>query len=225
MALATYEALCIDAVDARALGRFWAGVLDLDLVVREDGQVRLDGTTPADTIWINAVPEPVTVKQRVHLDVNLHRVEDVLALGATAVDLDSFRWKVLRDPEGGELCVFSESDLPDRRLVELVVDAADPPALAAWWAGLIGGTPRDDAEGRWSWIEEVTGTPFDHVVFMRVEEPKTVKNRVHVDVRTDDLGALVAAGARVLRPQDDEIGWTVLADPAGNELCAFVSAG
>ncbi|NHA01079.1 VOC family protein [Nocardioides sp. W3-2-3] len=102
MALATYEALCIDAVDARALGRFWAGVLDLELSVREDGQVRLDGTTPAETIWINAVPEPVTVKQRVHLDVNLHRVEDVLALGATAVDLESFRWKVLRDPEGGE---------------------------------------------------------------------------------------------------------------------------
>ncbi len=225
MALARYEALCIDAVDPVALGRFWAGVLDRRLVVREDGQVRLDGAGPADTVWINAVPEPVTVKQRVHLDVNVHRVEDVLDLGARPVDLDSFRWKVLRDPEGGELCVFSESDLPDRRLVELVIDAADPPALARWWAAVLGGVARDDAEGRWSWVEQLPGTPFDHVVVMKVEEPKTVKNRIHLDVRTDRVEALVEAGARVLRPQDEEIGWTVLADPAGNELCAFLSAG
>lgn len=225
MALARYEALCIDAVDPVGLGRFWAGVLDRRLVVREDGQVRLDGAGPADTVWINAVPEPVTVKQRVHLDVNVHRVEDVLDLGAQPVDLDSFRWKVLRDPEGGELCVFSESDLPDRQLVELVIDAADPPALARWWAAVLGGVARDDAEGRWSWVEQLPGTPFDHVVVMKVEEPKTVKNRVHLDVRTDRVEALVEAGARVLRPQDEEIGWTVLADPAGNELCAFLSAG
>lgn len=225
MPLATYKDLCIDAVDAPALGRFWADLLGRELVVREDGQVRLDGAAATDRVWINAVPEPVTVKQRVHLDLNLHRVEDALERGATALDLESFRWKVLRDPEGGELCVFSESDLPDRRLVELVVDAADPPALAAWWAGLIGGVARDDAEGRWSWIEQLSGTPFDHVVFMKVDEPKTVKNRIHVDVTTDRIEALVEAGATVLRPQDDDIGWTVLADPAGNELCAFVSGG
>lgn len=225
MPLATYKDLCIDAVDAPALGRFWADVLGLEPVVRADGQVRLDGVASTDRIWINAVPEPVTVKQRVHLDVNVHRVEDVLALGATPVDLESFRWKVLRDPEGGELCVFSEADLPDRQLVELVVDAADPPALAAWWARVVGGVAKDDAEGRWSWIEQLGGTPFDHVVFMKVDEPKTVKNRIHVDVTTDRVEALVEAGARLLRPQDDDIRWSVLADPAGNEFCAFVSDG
>lgn len=37
-------------------------------------------------------------------------------------------------------------------------------------------------------------------------------------VRLDDL---VARGARVLRAQDDEIGWTVMADPEGNEFCVF----
>lgn len=225
MPLATYKDLCVDAVDALALGRFWADLLGREMVVREDGQVHLDGAVSTDRVWINAVPEPVTVKQRVHLDLNLHRVEDALERGATAIDLESFRWKVLRDPEGGELCVFSESDLPDRRLVELVVDAADPPALATWWAGLIGGVAKDDDEGRWSWIEQLSGTPFDHVVFMKVEEPKTVKNRIHVDVTTDSIEALVAAGATVLRPQDDDIRWTVLADPAGNELCAFLSGG
>ena len=58
-------------------------------------------------------------------------------------------------------------------------------------------------------------------MFVPVPEPKTVKNRIHWDVDTADVGQLVAAGATVLRERDDEIGWTVLADPEGNEFCAF----
>ena len=73
-----------------------------------------------------------------------------------------------------------------------------------------------------SWIEAVPNMPFECIVFAPVPEPKTVKNRIHIDVTTPDVDALVAAGARVLRPQDDEIGWTVMADPEGNEFCAFV---
>lgn len=222
MPLATYKDLCIDAVDAPALGRFWAAVLGLELELLDDGDARLNGPTPQHAVWINTVPEPVTVKQRVHLDVNAHRVDDVLALGATAVDLASYRWKVLRDPEGGELCVFEEADLPDRRLLEVVIDAADPPALAAWWAGLLGGVAKDDADGRWSWVEQIPTAPFEHIVLMPVEEPKLVKNRIHFDVATECVQELVRAGASVVRPQDDGIGWTVLADPDGNEFCAFV---
>jgi hypothetical protein len=55
-----------------------------------------------------------------------------------------------------------------------------------------------------------------------VPEPKTVKNRIHLDVRTPDLQALLDAGATLLRPADEEIDWNVLADPDGNEFCAFV---
>jgi hypothetical protein len=57
--------------------------------------------------------------------------------------------------------------------------------------------------------------------FVPVPEPKTVKNRVHWDVTAPDVDALVERGARVLRSPDDEINWTVLADPEGNEFCAF----
>jgi len=53
-----------------------------------------------------------------------------------------------------------------------------------------------------------------------VPEPKTVKNRIHHDVFAADGGALVTAGATVLRP-DQKVHWTVLADPDGNEFCAF----
>jgi hypothetical protein len=61
--------------------------------------------------------------------------------------------------------------------------------------------------------------------FAPVPEPKTAKNRIHWDVMTSDVAALVAHGAEVLRRPDDEISWTVLADPEGNEFCAFAPAG
>jgi hypothetical protein len=53
-----------------------------------------------------------------------------------------------------------------------------------------------------------------------VPEPKTVKNRIHWDV-VGPVAGLVSAGATVRRAPDDEISWTVLADPDGNEFCAF----
>ena len=223
MALATYQDLCVDACDAALLGAFWGAALGLEVEPLDDGDVRLTGPERRHTIWINTVPEPVAVKQRVHLDIRARRVDDVLALGATPVDLDSFPWRVLRDPEGGELCVFERPELPPpgERLMEVVVDCADPAPLAAWWAELLGGVHRDDEAGRWSWVEQVPGAPFADLVFVPVPEPKVVKNRIHLDLRAPSLEALVAHGARVLRPRDDEIDWTVLADPAGNELCVF----
>ncbi|MBA2716656.1 MAG: VOC family protein, partial [Propionibacteriales bacterium] len=53
-----------------------------------------------------------------------------------------------------------------------------------------------------------------------VPEPKTVKNRIHWDVKVASPDDLVNAGARLLRERDDEISWYVLADPEGNEFCA-----
>jgi hypothetical protein len=57
--------------------------------------------------------------------------------------------------------------------------------------------------------------------FAHVPEPKTAKNRVHWDVTVADLAPLVDAGATVLREPDDDIDWHMLADPEGNEFCAF----
>lgn len=224
MALATYKDLCIDAVDVPTLGRFWAGALALDLELHDDGEARLSGPTDRDTVWLNAVPEPVTVKQRVHLDVFARSVDDVLGLGASPEDLVSFPWKVLRDPEGGELCVFEREQSAERRLMEIVVDCADPDPITTWWADLLGAVRRDDEQGRFSWVQDIPGAPFEALVFVPVPEPKIVKNRIHLDLfveHPDGAAALVAAGATVLRAQDDEIGWTVLADPIGNEFCAF----
>ena len=62
---------------------------------------------------------------------------------------------------------------------------------------------------------------MENLIFVPVPEPKTVKNRIHIDVTTPSVETLVGAGAKVLRRPDGEVDWTVLADPEGNEFCAF----
>ena len=79
-----------------------------------------------------------------------------------------------------------------------------------------------DGDGDTSWVQDIPECPWDSFDFGGVPEPKTAKNRVHIDVTTDDLDALVAHGATVLRAKGDGgLGWTVMADPDGNEFCAF----
>ncbi|MGH3361984.1 MAG: VOC family protein [Nocardioides sp.] len=226
MSLATYKDLCIDARAAEVAARFWGVLLDLAPAPHRDGVWRLDDPAGSPLVWINPVPEPKTVKNRVHLDVNAEGLEAALDAGATVVDGDSFRWTVLQDPDGQEFCVFVREGPVERRLYELGWDSGPDPArcleMAHWWAEVLGGRVDQDRDEGFSWIEGVPQTPFESVVFVPVPEPKVVKNRVHLDVTTDDVEALVAHGARVLRERgEDGIGWTVLADPDGNEFCAF----
>lgn len=70
-------------------------------------------------------------------------------------------------------------------------------------------------------VEGVPGKPVLTMDFVPVPEPKTGKNRIHWDVTVPDMTPLVAAAARVLREPGGGIGWHVLADPEGNEFCAF----
>ncbi|KUI34413.1 hypothetical protein AU197_06935 [Mycobacterium sp. IS-1590] len=87
------------------------------------------------------------------------------------------------------------------RLGPLHVDAADPPALSAFWAAVLD----DEAQRRL-------------LVFRPQDRPKTVKNRVHLDLYVSDIAALLDLGARVLA---EHPGWTTFADIEGNEFCAF----
>jgi hypothetical protein len=108
--------------------------------------------------------------------------------------------------------------------MEIGVDTRDPLRIATWWADVLGVDRRDHEEG-YSSLASVPGAPFESIVFAPVPEPKTVKNRIHVDVVTPDVQLLLDAGATLLRARDDEVSWSVLADPDGNEFCAFVEAG
>ena len=172
-------------------------------------------------MWINTVPEPVTAKQRMHLDVCAGSVQDVVALGGVVVDRESFAWTVMKDVEGGELCVFDIRGDRPAGLAEVVVDTSDAVAISTWWADVLG-AGRKDHDGDYPYVDAAPGAPFQWLVFVPVPEPKTVKNRIHLDVTTPDVQLLVDAGARLLRAPDEEISWSVLADPDGNEFCAFV---
>ena len=219
MALATWKDLCIDVADLEIATAFWAHALCL----KPDGTSGLRGPTPQHTVWLNEVPEPKTVKNRVHLDVHTDDVRDLTAAGACVLDPDSFRWTLLADPEGGEFCAFLRDAVPEYRLYELGVDCADALAVGQWWADAFG-VPLGGEPGRdWCWIENIPLAPFDNISFVPVPEPKTAKNRVHWDV-IGDSQALQDAGARLLLPRGDDRRWDVLADPEGNEFCVFPPA-
>jgi hypothetical protein len=122
------------------------------------------------------------------------------------------------------------------RLADVVIDCARPAVVARFWADAVDGyavasydddelarlrsigvdDPEDDPTVL---VEGPPGAP--RLWFQRVPEVKVVKNRVHLDLRTDDLPAelarLVGIGARVLHPERD--GLVVMADVEGNEFC------
>jgi hypothetical protein len=138
--------------------------------------------------------------------------------------------------------------------VQVTIDSADPHTLARWWAETLRWEvePHDEDfirsmieqghateaetciyDGALVWREgaaiQPVGDPNEgqpRILFQLVSEPKTVKNRVHLDVRptSPDLAALrdelVARGATVVgggRQGPHE--WVTLADPEGNEFC------
>lgn len=213
-----YKDLCVDVDDLDAAVGFFAPLLGLQLRERRETTARLGDDVAGHTVWLNLVPEPRTVKNRVHLDVDVASVDDVVAAGARVVD-DSQPWTVLLHPQAGELCAFVRP--PERlrpyRLYELVVDSADPGRVAAWWADRFGAQAKEDGEV--AWVEGGDGPPWE-LVFAPVPEPKRGKNRVHVDV-VGSTAELLDAGATLLRARDDEIAWDVLADVEGNEFCVF----
>lgn len=230
-AIATFKELCLDThpldgLDPTALGRFWAAATGCEYV-RGDPQYSGDviGTEEGMGIAICPVPEPKTVKHRVHVDVLTSDVTELVDLGARIVREpdDDIRWYVLEDPEGGELCAFVRppEKVPAYRVYEICVDTVDAEPLAAWWGEIFGAEVRSNDDREWFWLEDVPGMSFDAWVFGDVPEPKTVKNRWHWDVygRVEDF---LERGATLLWTMP---GWTVLADPEGNEFCVFAPVG
>jgi hypothetical protein len=114
----------------------------------------------------------------------------------------------------------------------ITFDCADPWALSGFWQELTGyqrhpeNVPSDSEV-----LLEAPGDAHPRLLFIRVPEPKTVKNRVHLDLqpnttRDNQVAALLELGARFVDDQrrPDGTGWVVLADPEGNEFCVERSA-
>jgi len=113
----------------------------------------------------------------------------------------------------------------------LVIDCADPVALARFW-GSVFATDVDSVEDEPPRYVDLRSRPGVPVMrFQRVPESKTVKNRLHLDIEVasldDAVACVVDLGARPLRPRDTDYGWhyRVMADPEGNEFCLIEQAG
>ena len=128
------------------------------------------------------------------------------------------------------------------RLYTVVVDAHDIASQARWWAETldwhivyedqdeVAVVPRhastDPVTSGEEWQRQPQG-----LVFVPVPEDKQVKNRLHLDLaphtsqdRDAEIEGLIQRGAtRVDVGQDDDVTWTVLADPEGNEFCVLSS--
>ena len=110
---------------------------------------------------------------------------------------------------------ISEGDI---RISGIVIDAVDLELLARFWSGLLGlEITRREAD----WI-----SLGPRLALQKVPEPKTVKNRVHLDLIADDFPAAVAQasalGATPAGPMHEDL-WQVWRDPEGNEFCLCVS--
>jgi len=111
----------------------------------------------------------------------------------------------------------------------LCIDSHDPSRLAAFWEAALGWRRTEDEPDEVC-LEPPAGSPQDGVVpdllFLRVPDDKTVKNRLHLDLRPSDQLAevtrLEGLGARrVDIGQGPDVSWVVLADPEGNEFCVL----
>lgn len=134
----------------------------------------------------------------------------------------------------------------------LTMDAADPLALGEFWAFALGYVREPPPAPHATWEETLTawGLPTERwndanaivdpdgvgprIFIQKVAEPKTAKNRLHIDVRVSSSAQqkdregmrakadpLVAAGATLVSVFDEEFTghWIVMLDPEGNEFC------
>jgi hypothetical protein len=114
--------------------------------------------------------------------------------------------------------------------VHCVIDAADPPRLARFWSAALGWEPAVGDPG-----EVVAPSGYEYpdpvalpLVFVPVAEPKTAKNRLHLDLATEsaahqaaEVDRLRGLGAALADVGQGDVPWVVLADPEGNEFCVL----
>lgn len=112
----------------------------------------------------------------------------------------------------------------------LVLDCADPDALAQFWSEALGYLTLGGA-GSYVVLVDADGKQ-PKLLLQRVDEPKSTKNRMHFDIETptvdEEVARIEVLGAKRMRADAiEEHGsrWVVLADPEGNEFCVCNAGG
>jgi catechol 2,3-dioxygenase-like lactoylglutathione lyase family enzyme len=243
MGLLLYE-VNFKARDEAAVGRFWAAALGWELFSHEAG---VSDVKPAGFAWpdpatvcvdVVRVPDPESVRYRAHLDLatasSAHQAELVARLrdlGATPADIGQgdVPWTVLADPEGNLFCVLEPRDVyrDTGPIATLVVDCADPRAMARFYGAAMGWTVHHESDDS-ARLRSAAGVG-PYLEFLRADGPPTVWHRMHLDLAPypgDDQLAEVAR-LRTLGATDadvgqgDDVSWRVMADPEDNEFCVL----
>ncbi|SCG78697.1 Glyoxalase-like domain-containing protein [Micromonospora echinaurantiaca] len=231
------------ARDDSALGRFWAEALGWGVSSEGPG---VSNVEPVGFVWpdptavcidVVAVPDPETVKYRVHLDLATtsvaHQTELVARLkdlGATPADVGQgdVPWTVLADPEGNVFCVLEPREIyrDTGPIAAVVVDCADPRAMARFWDEALDWTLHEVTDDH-AVLRSVKGVG-PYLEFRRMPGEPTVSTRVHLDLLPypgDDQAAAVdrlrASGATVIDVGQGDVPWRCLADPEGNDFCVL----
>jgi predicted enzyme related to lactoylglutathione lyase len=231
------------ARDDSALGRFWAQVLGWGVSSEGPGVTNVEpvgfvGPDPvAVCVDVVAVPDPETVKYRVHLDLattsvahQAELIERLKKLGATPADVGQgdVPWEVLADPEGNVFCVLEPREIyrDTGVIAAVVVDCEDPRAMARFWNAATDWTLHEVTDD-YARLRSAEGVG-PYLEFLRKTGARSWWNRVHLDVAPylgDDQEAEVAR-LRALGASDADVGqgdvpWKVLADPEGNQFCVL----
>jgi predicted enzyme related to lactoylglutathione lyase len=228
-----------DAADPSALARFWAAALGWEVASDEPEEAAVcprgfsyPGPEALPLVFV-PVPEPKTVKNRVHLDLastsddqQRALVARLTELGARPVDIGQGEvpWVVLADPEGNEFCVLEPRPVYADALpvAAVVVDSADPQPLASFWAGASGWASHTGTTGTVALRHPAGMGPY--LEFLPSSDPRAGKIRMHLDVAPQPgedqaaaVQALRQAGAIPADVGQGQVPWRVLADPEGNE--------
>jgi hypothetical protein len=126
--------------------------------------------------------------------------------------------------------VFNPPDMVSRT-ANFCIDAHDPHAQVAWWAQVLDDFVPDTSEDEDDDEAGLLGPAGRWLLFLRVPEAKTIKNRMHICLRPvdrsrdEEVERLLGLGATMVNDlREAERGWAVLADPEGNEFCVLTAS-
>ncbi|MFE7168361.1 VOC family protein [Streptomyces sp. NPDC057616] len=234
----------IKAVDAAAVGRFWAQALGWSAYsagattyVGPGG-----GLVWPDPVFLGIdvvpVPEPKPkTKNRVHLDLattSATHQADLIAhlrtLGATPADVGQgdVPWTVLADPDANEFCVLEPREIyrDTGPIAAVVVDCADPRAMARFWGEALDWPVHEVADDHASLRSARATGPY--LEFLRTPDGKTAPDRIHLDLlpypeddKESEVTRLRTLGARDLDIGQGNTAWTCLTDPEDHEFCVL----
>jgi hypothetical protein len=226
---------CVETAPFAPIARFWSELLGWPITLDKDDEICIQGEE--FDIVFGPVPEAKTVKNRVHLDVACASVDQqreivakALELGARHLDIGQgdVPWKVMADPGGNEFCVIDEmpQGANTGAIASVSMDCADPNKIAPFWTAAAGmSIIRQDPDFV---LLRPESRPGPWLALDQVSDPKTVMNRVHIDIApyaADDHVAeverLIALGARRIDIGQGDVPWEVMADPEGNEFCVL----